>query len=97
MVSAIGQAHQLQGRLNLAASLGLRQGRQQEGQFNILKGRVHRDEIEALKDEAHVLVAPVGQFRLVQTGHVDALNFHGPARGGIDARQDVQQRRFTRT
>ena len=91
MVSAIGQAHQLQGRFDLKAPLGLGQRRQQKRQFDILEGCQYWDEVEALKDEAHVLVAPVGQFRLVQPGHIDALNFHGSTRGGVDAGQDMQQ------
>jgi hypothetical protein len=59
-------------------------------QFDILKRRQHRDEIEGLKDKAHVLVAPVGQLGFVQGRHVDVLHPAGAAGRSVDAGDDVQ-------
>ena len=65
---------QFQRGLDLSPALAAAQTRQQQRQFDIFIRRQHGKQIERLENEADVLIAPIGELRFVQLGHVDALH-----------------------
>ena len=63
-----------------------------ERQFHVREGGRARDEVEALKDEADLAVAQVGEIVLVHVAHVDAVDQVAPAGRQVEAAEDVHQR-----
>ena len=61
---------------------------------HVLAGREAGDEVVELEDEPHGLAAVGGQGFLVGVGQVLATVGQGAAGGGVEAAQDVQQRRL---
>src|ERR1017187_4275962 len=97
MAHAVAQADQLQRRRRVLQALLLLQVGELERQLHILHGRQHRKQIELLENEAHVLVAPVGDLAVAQFAQIVAEHADVPAGGAIHGGDQVQQRRFPRS
>ena len=54
VIHPVLQADNLEGRFDVVVALTTRQRCQRQGEFDILVGRQHGDEIVHLKDESHV-------------------------------------------
>src|SRR3546814_4168737 len=65
----------------------------QQRQLDILTDRQFVDEVEALEDEAEILLATIGQLRLGKAGHFLAVEDVGAARRAIEHADDVEQGR----
>jgi hypothetical protein len=88
MVRAICQTHDLEAVQRAIANLprGMATGATvQHGKLDILERRRAREEIEALKNEAELLIPDVGQFVLVELGDIDAVKAVGASRGPVEA------------
>src|SRR5690349_16309857 len=97
MIAAVVEANQLQCRLGHFTSLRSRQRRQLERKLDVLLGREHRNQIERLKDEADVVVAPAGKGAL---GHCIGLfveNQQLAAGWFVDSRDQMQQSALARS
>jgi hypothetical protein len=71
-----------------------RQPRVGERELNVgLRARA-RDQVEALKDEADLAVADVSERVLVDPPHVEAVQPVGAGGRGVEAAEDVHQRRL---
>src|ERR1019366_3085490 len=97
MAHAVAQADQLQRRRRVLQALPLLQVGELERQLHVLHGRQHREQIELLENEAHVLVAPVGDLAVAQLAQVVAEHADVPAGGTIHGGDQVQQRRLARS
>src|ERR1700739_313664 len=84
MMHAIGKPHHRERGFDVGAALGLREFRQQQRQFHILKRREHRDEVVHLKDEPDMAGAP---FRQLARRHVRDFI---AGNGDLSACRDVQ-------
>ena len=62
VIAAIAQADQIEGCIGLLATFLATESREEQRQFDVLKRRQHRDQVEGLKDEPDVLVPPIRQF-----------------------------------
>ena len=88
---ALGQTHPLQGGLHPVGPLGGGHALVDEGQLHILPGVEGGDEVEALEDEADLLVADVGELPVRQLGDVHAVQVVVPVGGDIQAAQDIHE------
>src|SRR5699024_3607658 len=61
VVEAVAQAHEVEGGRGVFAAAGAGEAGEFEGQFDVLQGGQHGDEVERLEDEAQVVVAPARQ------------------------------------
>jgi len=96
MLHAVGEADHFQRGGNEATTFFCAELGEQKREFNVLKCGEHRDEIEGLKNEADVLITPIGQFGFVQSGDVAILDDAFAAGRTVDAGDDVQEGRFAR-
>jgi hypothetical protein len=94
VAQAVAQTDQLQRCGRVVQPLLLLQVGELERQLHVLKRRQHRNQIELLKDEAHVLVAPVGDLAVVELSQVVAQHAYLAAGSLIHRRDQVQQRGF---
>ena len=94
MPRAIGQDHQFQRGQHPLPALVASESGQQKRQFDVFVRGQYGNQVEGFKNKADVLVPPVREFLFVEPGHVDALHDALPVCGAVDARDDVQQRRF---
>ena len=70
--------------------------RQQQGKLDVLERGQNRNQVEVLKHESHVLVAPAGQLVLVEGGQVLSQNPELAAGGPVDSGNQVEQRALAR-
>ena len=94
MFRAVGKADDFECGFNLFAPLRAREPREQQRQFDIFGGGENGNQIKGLKNEADVLVAPVGELRFVELGYVHALHETFAAGRSVHAGDDVEQGRF---
>ena len=98
MVGAVGQPHPFQclaGQQSDILISGV--ARVQQRQFDVFKGGGPGQEVEALEHEADLLVADVGQLVAVQVVDMDAVQKIIAAAGIVQAAEDVQHGRFSRS
>src|SRR5512145_452280 len=69
--------------------------RQEERQFDVLKGREDRYEIVELKNKSHIKGSPVSEFYLRKARDVDAANFDNTAVWFVNAVNKVQEGTLT--
>src|SRR5690348_652272 len=67
---------------------------QEQRQFDVLKGRQHRNEIERLKYIPDVLVAPLRRLRVAELENVLPKHQQLSRSWAVDGRDHVQQRRL---
>ncbi len=97
MFRAVGQPDDFQRGFDLPTTLAAIQLREEQRQFHILGGGQDGNQVEGLENETHVLVAPVGELRFVQLGHVHALHETFAAGRPVHAGDEVKQGGFAGT
>ena len=96
VVSALRQTDPLQHALGLGLALPEAQATIDQRLHDVLERRCARQQVEALEDEADLLIADVGELVFVEPVHV-ALIEHVTSTGRrIETADDVHQRRLAR-
>src|SRR5690606_16310014 len=70
--------------------------RELEGQQDVLLGREHRQQVEGLEDETDALTTQERQRVVTEARERGLAEVHGPARRGVEAREQVHERRLAR-
>ena len=96
MAEAVAEPHELQRGRGVLQSLLLFEAGELQRQFDVFKRGQDRDQIEGLKHEADVFVAPVGDLPIGQGAQVLAEHHNLTVRSVVHRRDQVQQRRFAR-
>jgi len=93
---SLGQADRRQEFLSPRPSLAPRKSRQREGDFDVLAGGQHLQQVECLEDEAQ---SPKSERRSLFASEIlsdPVLDTHLSGSRRVDQTQQLQQRRFTR-
>ena len=88
----VREVHQGQGLFHPVPALTPASPGDQQGQFHVLEGVQHGHQVVVLEDEAHVGVAPGRQLVVIEVVQFEVADLEGPARGPVDARDEVEQR-----
>ncbi|MNT38249.1 hypothetical protein D3C72_1744350 [compost metagenome] len=92
MLRLVRQAHGVQQIRDAPRALRLRGIGEHERILDVLVGGEHRNQVEALENEAEMAHAEVRQCVIAQAGDVLACNDQAAAVGLVDAADQVQQR-----
>src|ERR1700677_2537415 len=92
MLHAMAHSHRSQCSLGAVSSRGAPQPGVGERQLYVDQRAGTWNEVEALKDEADLAVAQVGEVVLVHPADVDAIDQVATTRGYVQAAEDVHQR-----
>ncbi len=92
MIEAVAHSHRAQRPLGAPAALRAPQPGVGERQLDVDERARARHEVEALKHEADLAVAQVGEIVLVHVADVHAVDQIATARGYVQAAEDVHQR-----
>src|SRR5262249_1468763 len=76
------------------AALSLRDAREHEGKFDVLKGRQGGDQVEELEDEPDVLAAVEGELVLAAFGEALAPDEDFPRGRAVEPADELQERGF---
>ena len=89
MIHAIGQANDAQRRLHVLAALILGEAGEQQGQFNILNGGEHGNQVIHLEDETDVPRPPHRKLAARHVRDFVARHRDGSTRGDIEPAQQI--------
>ena len=91
VAGAAGQTDVLEQLERASPPLGRPHASLGHGELDVFPGGQHRQEVEALKDEAQPQEAQPGELPVGQALQPGAEHLHGAARRGVDPAQQLQQ------
>ncbi len=97
VLHAVREAHERERHLDPLAPFAARERGEQERQLHVLERVQHRHQVVELEHEADVGGSPVREFRFRELGDVLAAHQQLPCIRLVDARDQVEECRFSRS